>query len=119
MASVEVTIGEPVITSRTPQEKGWLQGWYDEATEWVEDKTDDVLLAYSRTEFSDNADSVANTAQDQIERTKTAANNWLGYLNDPAKLDSTLKTVAVIVVVLGIVYVIATVAPIIRPLAAR
>ncbi len=110
-----------VIVSRTPaEEPGFLARWWGGIEAQAEEWTDTALYAYSRTETSDKVDSTlataeaaANKAQASIDSAKASASKFLGYVTDPEKLDGVLTKVFVIVIILGIVYVLAMVAPLI------
>lgn len=84
---------------------------------WGADIVDRMLASYAKSDFSETVDSGLQKAKTQADKITNAADKWLGYASDPANIQSTLNTVMVIVVVLGVVYVLATVAPLLRPLA--
>lgn len=87
--------------------------WWGVADSYV----DKALDSYSKSAFSDSVDKGLSSAKQTTDKLATAANNWLGYASDPSNLQNALVMVTVIVVVLGVVYVIATFAPAIRGLA--
>ena len=112
-----ITFGEPVITERVPADKE--PGLLDSFWGWVETKEDEALNWYSHTEASNTADAVLADVKEKNDALQKSAKDWMGYLGDPNKIQGTLNTVMIIVVVLGVVYVIANVAPLIRPLVSK
>ncbi len=121
MSSVEITFGEPVIIDRVPaEEPGFLARWWGGIEATAEEWTDKAMYAYSKTDVSAGVDTslataetAAKSAQASIDAAKASANKFLGYVSDPEKLEGVLTKVFVIVIILGIVYVLAMVAPLI------
>lgn len=94
--------------------EGTEASYWGLAGEFVSGVTDKVLDSYSKSSVSDSVDKGLASAKTTTDKFATAANNWLGYASDPAKLESALTMVTVIVCVLGGVYVLALVAPVLR-----
>jgi hypothetical protein len=121
MADIEW--GEPVITGRVPEDENipsyWSQisGYW--ANWWGEDDFETFKSDWSKSETSAKVDKVLAAVEEPAKKVVVAANNWLGYAADPEKIQDTLKTVAVIVVVLGVVYALATVVPLVKPLVSK
>lgn len=86
---------------------------------WGEEYLDKALDSYSKSSVSDSVDKGLASAKTTTDKLATAANNWLGYASDPAKLESALTMVTVIVCVLGGVYVLAMIAPVLRGVSAK
>jgi len=124
--TVTVTAGEPDITERVPMGGvDWHAGWEGakEVTGWnwlwgtSEDYYNKAVETYAKSDLSAAVDTGLAKAQEIEAPIAAGAKNWLGYASDPSKIQATLQTVMVIVIVLGIVYVLATVAPLLRPIA--
>lgn len=120
MSSVDVQIGEPTITGRvsTEEKSLWAQFW-DGAEAKAEDFKDEILYGYSKTDVSAGVDVVLSQAEknaadvaEGVKKAKAAADRWGGFISDPERLEGVLKTVMVIVIILGVVYVIAVLSPV-------
>lgn len=84
---------------------------------WGEEYIDRALLTYSKTDTSATIDKGLTKAQTVTDKLVDSTNKWLGYFSDPDKIENVLKMATVIVVILGVVYVIAVLSPVIAGLA--
>lgn len=118
MSTVDVTVGEAIITERVPAvQPGWLRSWWNGIEDAAESAADSLLYDYSRTEISGDLDKGLAVAAERVDAAKAAADRWGGFLGDPAKVEGVVRMVMITVIVLGIVYVIAVLAPMLQAVA--